>query len=176
MKLLQIGVLPVNGKITKIEKKRAYVGLLEKWETVITQNQLFDEIKLSFNTYKFFDYPDQKYLKAFIKSVYTNHNGDLYWAGDKYEDFEVLYSALAEQKFIAELTIEPQTPQGDKTALQALHKQYIDQLCSAQDAFTKTRISLKMAALEEYADLIGVSLVPVINAAFIPPQTPQKEA
>ena len=75
-------------------------------------NAYVDEINiekplvLKFNYQKISEYPDQNEIKNFIYQEYVNSDGDLYWAGDKYESVEELMEALEDQKYIAELIVE----------------------------------------------------------------------
>ena len=108
VKLLKIGILGKDGKIPPGYSCKALSTLLGDFETKVKEGQIptFTDTKISFKTYLFEDYPDQKAAKEFIKSSYTNCEGDLYWAGVKFEDFEVLYNELSKQKFLAELCID----------------------------------------------------------------------
>jgi hypothetical protein len=63
-------------------------------------------ILISFNLYRFSDYPDQEEMKELVRTTYENSDGDLYWAGMKYESLELLIEELQEQKCIGELIIE----------------------------------------------------------------------
>ena len=86
---------------------QAQSDLLYKWEKAIRKNNMpvISKAKISFVEYSFYDYPDQEILKKNILNAYEGTNG-YWWAGDQYEDYEILFKALAEQKRLMELIIE----------------------------------------------------------------------
>jgi hypothetical protein len=108
---MQIKFLNIYDNYTEL--LQAQYELLGFWQQSIINNQVnfIHEAKVEFKRYAFAEYTDKERLIAEIrKSVSSGYDSDLqtdFWiAGNKqYTSFEDLYSMLAENHYLMELTI-----------------------------------------------------------------------
>lgn len=64
------------------------------------------DLQMRFQSYVPTEYPDQTDMRNFFRCEYTNEDGDIYWCGEKYDDFEKFYQEISQQKCVMELTVE----------------------------------------------------------------------
>jgi rhamnogalacturonyl hydrolase YesR len=102
-----------NFKDEEYNKSQAQYELLNMWQRSLTQRNIkfIKKAAVMFQAYSFIEYPDQEKLINEIKAVYGHKDKktkaiEYWWGGERYPDFDTLFTALAEQKRLMELTIE----------------------------------------------------------------------
>lgn len=97
---------------TEQENKLAiYRALLSRFESACWKDELKEwnpcqNVKLKFAWYKVKDYPDKEVARKYLTETYTNDDGDIYFAGEKYDTIDDLIEDFKDYKVIAELTVE----------------------------------------------------------------------
>ena len=82
--------------------------VLEEWRTNLEHVKVpyISDAKVSFKTYSFLKYPDQEFLKNWVRVNFTNSLGVLCFAGKVYENIYELIAVLDKEKKLIELTVE----------------------------------------------------------------------
>ena len=82
--------------------------VLEEWRTNLEHMKVpyISDAKVSFKTYSFLKYPDQEFLKDWVRANFTSSFGDLCFAGKVYENIYELIACLDKEKKLIELTVE----------------------------------------------------------------------
>ena len=100
-----------ESKSEQENKLDIYRDLLSRFESACWKYELKEwnpcqNVKLKFAWYKVKDYPDQDFAREYLTEVYTNDDGDIYFAGEKYDIIDDLIEKFKDYKVIAELTVE----------------------------------------------------------------------
>ena len=82
--------------------------VLEEWRTNLEHMKVpyIPDAKVSFKTYSFLRYPDQEFLKDWVRANFTSNLGDLCFSGKVYETIYELIAVLDKEKKLIELTVE----------------------------------------------------------------------
>ena len=82
--------------------------VLEEWRAHLEHAKVpyISDAKVSFKTYSFLKYPDQEFLKNWVRANFTSSLGDLCFSGKVYENIYELIAVLDKEKKLIELTME----------------------------------------------------------------------
>ena len=82
--------------------------VLEEWRTNLEHVKVpyISDAKVSFKIYSFLKYPDQEFLKNWVRANFTSSLGDLCFFGKVYENIYELIAVLDKEKKLIELTVE----------------------------------------------------------------------